>query len=200
MTGPRAAADRRRRSVLDLAHKAFPGDDRLVVGLAQLVERGDAERRHEVLHVEPVGTPVRALFCFEARFLLRGSPPADRSARPPTASEMGKELAPRSWRRIFGSDAGPLIYRGRRSPRVGTGELLALTRERQKVLSGPRGCRIRRQLAPARRPTAILLSRSALIHAATAPFTLTGTARECTAPRRVRIRSSGTQAVVGVLN
>jgi hypothetical protein len=33
-----------------------------VVGLAQLLGRGDAERAHEVLHVEPVARRVRATF------------------------------------------------------------------------------------------------------------------------------------------
>ena len=36
---------------------ALPGDHRPVVGLAQLGRRGDLERAHEVLHVEPVGAP-----------------------------------------------------------------------------------------------------------------------------------------------
>ena len=39
------AADRRRCGVLDLAHVALPGDHRFVVGLAQLVGRGDASVR-----------------------------------------------------------------------------------------------------------------------------------------------------------
>ena len=48
-------ADRRRRGVLGLAHEALPGDHGAVVDLAQLVGRGDRQRRHEVPHVEPVG-------------------------------------------------------------------------------------------------------------------------------------------------
>jgi hypothetical protein len=39
-----APADRRRRGVLGLAHVALPGDDRFVVGLAQLRRRCDPER------------------------------------------------------------------------------------------------------------------------------------------------------------
>jgi hypothetical protein len=64
---PSAAADRRGCRVLDLAHEAFLGDYRLVVGLAQLSSARDPERRHEVHHVEPVGTQVRALFCLPSQ-------------------------------------------------------------------------------------------------------------------------------------
>jgi hypothetical protein len=48
-------ADRRWRGALGLAHRAFPGDDGTVIDPPQLLSRGDAERRHEVAHVEPVG-------------------------------------------------------------------------------------------------------------------------------------------------
>ena len=50
----------------------LPGDQRLVVGLAQFLGRGDAERAHEVLHVEAVGGRVRALFCFESQISSSG--------------------------------------------------------------------------------------------------------------------------------
>jgi hypothetical protein len=67
-----APADRRRRRVLALAHVAFPGDHRLVVGLAQFRRRGDRERAHEVLDVEPVGAPgARALLLLQPDLFFR---------------------------------------------------------------------------------------------------------------------------------
>jgi hypothetical protein len=65
------SADRRRCGVLGLAHEALPGDHRLVVGLAQFLGRRDAERPHEVLHVEPVGAPgARALLLLQPDFFF----------------------------------------------------------------------------------------------------------------------------------
>ncbi len=49
------AAHRGGRGALLLAHDSLPRDHRPVVHLAELVGRGDAERPHEVRHVEPVG-------------------------------------------------------------------------------------------------------------------------------------------------
>jgi hypothetical protein len=64
-------ADRRRRGVLGLAHEAFPGDHRLVVGLAQRRRRGDRQRAHEVLDVEPVRSPgARALLLLQPDFFF----------------------------------------------------------------------------------------------------------------------------------
>ena len=66
-----APADCRRRGVLGLAHEALPGDDRFVVGLAQLGRCGDRQCAHEVLDVEPVGAAgAGALLLLQPDFFL----------------------------------------------------------------------------------------------------------------------------------
>jgi hypothetical protein len=66
-----APADGRGRGALDFAHVAFPGDDRTVVNPAQLVGGRNADGRHEVAHVEPVGPPgARGLLLGEPDFFL----------------------------------------------------------------------------------------------------------------------------------
>jgi hypothetical protein len=70
--GREPSADCRRRGVLDLAHVPLPGDHRFVVGLAQLLRYRDAERAHEVLHVEPVGTTGAGTFLLREPDFLFG--------------------------------------------------------------------------------------------------------------------------------
>jgi hypothetical protein len=64
-------ADGRWRGLIGFPHVAFPGDDRAVIDAAELVDAGDAERRHEVPHVELVGAAgARALLRSEPDFFL----------------------------------------------------------------------------------------------------------------------------------
>ena len=56
---------------LDRSAAAFPGDHRLVVDQAQLGRRGDHQRAHEVLDVEPAGAAgARALLLLQPDFLF----------------------------------------------------------------------------------------------------------------------------------
>jgi hypothetical protein len=71
MTTPRDVGGSSTTPRARFAHEALPGDHRLVVGLAQLRRRGDRQRAHEVLNVEPVGPPgPRALLLLQPDFFF----------------------------------------------------------------------------------------------------------------------------------
>ena len=65
------AADGRSVRAFLFALHPLPGDDGAMIDLAQLVGRGDAERAHEVPHVEPVGAAgLRALLLRQPDFFF----------------------------------------------------------------------------------------------------------------------------------
>ena len=66
------AAHRRSSGSLLLPHDPLPGDHRAMIDLAQLLRGGNAERLHEVRHVELVGAAgARTLLAGEPDFFLR---------------------------------------------------------------------------------------------------------------------------------
>lgn len=77
-----AAAHRGSSGAFFFAHNALPGDHGAMVNLAQLVGGGDAERLHEMRHVELVGpSGAGALLTGEPDFFLGDRGEVDQAGR-----------------------------------------------------------------------------------------------------------------------